>query len=300
LRIETALVTGASGFLGGKLARTLLTRGVEVRAVSRRPIPDDPGGPARSVCDLGDGEAVDRLLGEHRPDVVFHLASQVTGRRDLDLVRPTFAANLASTVNLLVAAQASGCRRVVIAGSMEEADLAAGEAPSSPYSVAKGAAGLYARFFHALYGTPVVTARIFMAYGPGQSDATKLVPYAVGEALAGRPPKISSGARPVDWIYVDDVADGLVALGEASGIEGETLDLGSGELVTVREIVERICRALAAPPPEIGALPDRPLERVRRADVARTRERTGWSPRVGLDDGLQRTIVAQRGDAANR
>jgi nucleoside-diphosphate-sugar epimerase len=300
LRIENALVTGASGFLGGHLVRTLLAQGTGVHAVSRRSEALLPVGSTPATCDLADGAAVDRLIAERRPAVVFHLASLVDGRRDLDLVRPAFEANLSAAVNLLVAASRAGCRRVVLAGSMEEADLAAGEAPSSPYAAAKSAATLYARLFHALYATPIVTARIHMAYGPGQTDPTKLVPYAIREALAGRAPKISSGARAVDWIYAEDVAAGLVALATAPGIEGESLDLGSGELVTVREVAERICGELGAPPPEVGARPDRPLERLRRADVARTRERAGWSPRVGLDDGLRRTIDAMRGETAVR
>jgi UDP-glucose 4-epimerase len=93
---------------------------------------------------------------------------------------------------------------------------------------------------------------------------------------------------------VGDVARGLVALGETAGIEGETCDLGSGELVTVREVVERICREIGSPPPSVGALADRPLEAVRRADVNRTEARIGWRPAVGLDDGLRRTIAELR------
>ena len=232
-----------------------------------------------------------------RPEIIFHLASLVTGRRELDLVLPAFRDNLASTVNLLTAAASTGgCRRIVVAGTMEEADLASGEAPSSPYSVAKGAAALYARFFHALYGLPLVQARIFMAYGPGQQDRKKLIPYSILEALAGRPPEISRGTRRIDWIFVDDVVRGLLAFAETPGIEGETLDLGSGDLVSAREVVERICHALQAPAPRIGALPDRPLEATRRANVERTTAHAGWRPTIGLDEGLHRTIIALRGE----
>jgi nucleoside-diphosphate-sugar epimerase len=287
-------VTGASGFIGRLLLRALRARGVEVVGVSRRDPPPDENGARWLRADLGDGDAVDRVVAEARPDTIFHLASHVVGRRDLAEVRPAFAANLASTVNLLVAATAAATARVVLAGSMEEPDLAAGEAPSSPYSAAKGASSLYAAFFRALYGTPVVTARIFMVYGPGQRDESKLIPYTIRRALAGEAPAISSGARAVDWIYVDDVVRGLVALGEAPGVEGETLDLGSGVLVTVREVVERICRAAGGPPPAIGALADRPLEAVRTADVERAAARLGFRAELGLDEGLARTIAAMR------
>jgi nucleoside-diphosphate-sugar epimerase len=297
LTSSTALVTGASGFIGRHLVRALRARGVEVAGVSRREAPVDIAGVRWSRADLADAAAVDRIVAETRPEVIYHLASHVVGRRELAEVRPAFAANLASTVNLLVAATAAGTGRIVLAGSMEEPALADGEAPSSPYAAAKGAASLYAGLFRALYATPLVTARIFMVYGPGQRDESKLVPYAIRRALAGEAPAISSGARPVDWIYVDDVVAGLVALGEKPGLEGETVDLGSGELVTVREVVERICRQAGGPPPAVGALADRPLEAVRRADVARTATRLGWRPEVGLDEGLARTIAAMRAQA---
>ncbi len=280
------LVTGASGFLGHHLLAALEQEGAEVTAVSRLP---RSGGPAdwRAV-NLEEREAIAGLLDEVRPEIVFHLASLVTGRRDLELVLPAFHANLAGTVHLLAATTRVGCQRVVLAGSMEEpADDAP---PPSPYAAAKAAASLYARFFRAAYEAPLVTARIFMAYGPAQRDLAKIVPASILAALEGRAPEISSGARPVDWVYAEDVARGLVALAEAPGIEGETVDLGSGELTTVREVVERICHLAGGPAPQVGALPDRPGESVRLADLGATHERTGWRPEVGLDVGLGRTL----------
>ena len=289
------LVTGASGFLGHHLLAALEQEGAEVTAVSR--LPRSGGTADWRAVNLEEREAIAGLLGEVRPEIVFHLASLVTGRRDLELVLPAFHANLAGTVHLLAATTRVGCQRVVLAGSMEEpADDAP---PSSPYAAAKAAASLYARFFRAAYEAPLVTARIFMAYGPAQRDLAKIVPASILAALEGHAPEISSGSRPVDWVYAEDVARGLVALAEAPGIEGETLDLGSGELTTVREVVERICHLAGGPAPRVGALPDRPGESVRRADLGATHERTGWRPEVGLDVGLGRTLDWYRGARAD-
>jgi UDP-glucose 4-epimerase len=296
------LVTGASGFLGAHLVRALLAAGCRVDAVSRRPQAAESPNLRWWQTDLAVAGECERLIEGARPEIVFHLASLVTGRRELEYVLPAFQANLESTVRLLAAASAAPaglCRRIVVAGSMEEPERNAIEAPGSPYAVAKAAATLYARFFHSLYGTPVVSARIFMVYGPGQVDHTKVVPYSILSALRGEAPRLSSGARPVDWIYVDDVVAGLLAAAEAAGVEGESFDLGSGELVTVRQIVEKICHALAAPPPQIGALADRPLEAVRRANIGKSLSRLGWRPTVGLEEGLHRTIVGLRGELAS-
>ena len=294
----SVLVTGASGFIGSRLVGELSERGARVVALSREARRDAGDGVRWLRADLADGAAVDAAFEEAAPEVVFHLASWVSGRRELEQVRPAFAANLASAVNLLVAATRAGCRRVVLAGSMEEPDLAAGEVPGSPYAAAKAAQSLYARFFRALYATPVVTARIFMVYGPGQRDLAKVVPYSILRGLEGQAAELASGARPVDWIHVDDVAAGLVALGLAPGIEGETLDLGSGAAVTVGEIVATIATKLGAPPPRLGARPDRPLEAVRVADPEWTFGRTGFRPAIELGDGLDSTLAWYRAERA--
>ncbi len=287
------LVTGATGFIGAALARRLLAGGAEVHGVSRHP-PTAGDGVVWHAADLGDAERVREVVKGVRPARLFHLASAVSGRGDRDFVLPTLRDNFLSTVHLLLAAEEFGVGRTILAGSMEEPEP--GEAPSSPYSASKAAATLYGQLFSALYRLPVVHARIYMVYGPGQRDRTKVVPAAIRAALAGEAPALSSGTRPVDWVYVDDVAAGLERLSEAAGLEGRRLDLGSGELVTVRAVVERLCALCGGPSPAIGALPDRPFERVRRADVAATLAATGWRARVGLEDGLRRTVAALRAE----
>jgi nucleoside-diphosphate-sugar epimerase len=112
--------------------------------------------------------------------------------------------------------------------------------PSAPYAAAKWAASGYARMFHALYNVPVRIGRVSMGYGPGQKDLSKLIPYVTLSLLQGKSPKLGSGHRPVDWIYITDVMDGILALARASQIDGLTLDLGSGSLVSIREIVQQL------------------------------------------------------------
>jgi len=292
------LVTGAGGFIGSALAARLLESGAEVHATTRGPIPEGQEALVWHQLDLSDAEAVERAVGALRPQLVYHLASRVVGRRDLELVLPTFRDNLASAVSVLAAATAHRVERVVLAGSMEESLPSGHDAPGSPYAVAKAAASLYARFFHALYGTPVVVARIFMVYGPGQRDRSKVIPASILAALARERPRIASGRRPVDWIYVDDVVAGLMALGTTPSIEGKTLDLGSGELVSVGAVVEKICVACGVDGPELGALPDRPLETVACAEPRETLAAIGWRPEIDLDEGLARTIAWLRAERA--
>jgi UDP-glucose 4-epimerase len=288
---QKVLITGASGFIGSHLCERLKRIGATVHGISRT-----LQAPVEGIQwwrgELTDIEVIRRLFKEIRPDTVFHLASHVYGAPNLENVLPAFSANLQSTVNLLTAAAETGCRRMVLTGSLAEPVYEQGEMfPSSPYAAAKWASSAYGRMFHALYKFPVVMTRVFMVYGPAQRDLTKLIPYVTMSLLQGKHPKISSGSRMVDWIYVDDVIDGFLSVAAAAGIEGATIDIGSGNLVAIREIVERLEKIMnAGSVAAFGALQDRPLEPVRIADVAKTYSSIGWKPAMSLDSGLRTTM----------
>ena len=288
---QKILVTGASGFIGNHLCAHLTKNGGEVHAVSRKKRGNESG-LSWWQGDLSEIATVRELLMAVKPDVIFHLASHVVGTRDLEVVLPTFRSNLASTVNLLTVASEIGCRRIVLMGSLEEPDVADQQAvPCSPYAAAKWAASAYARMFHSLYQLPVVIMRVFMVYGPAQQDLRKLIPYVILSLLRGKTPELTSGQRPVDWIYVGDVIEGLVAAALASEIEGRTIDIGSGELVPIRTVVEHLLRVCDSQiEPVFGALPERPLEQVRRANTASTHASIGWKPSTSLNEGLKRTV----------
>jgi len=231
------------------------------------------------------------MLAEIRPDVVFHLAGQVTAAPELSLVLPTFHSLLTSTVNILSATASGGCRRLVIPGSL--AELAPGAplaVPSSPYAAAKCMGTAYARMFHDLYDTPVVVLRTFVTYGPRQHK-DKLIPHVILSLLQGNRPKLASGKWEADWIYVDDVIDGFILAASRTGIDGRTIDLGSGTLTSTAKVVKKLVSLID---PEIkplfGGVPDRPLEEIRAADTSSSRASLGWEPRTSLEQGLTRTI----------
>jgi UDP-glucose 4-epimerase len=290
------LVTGASGFIGARLCRRAASLGATVHAVSRRPSPDLPDDLRWEFADLTDAASTEALVARVKPDFVAHLASEVSGARDRSVVLPMLHSNLVAAVNVMVAADAAGCRRVVLAGSLEEPDFGEGEdLPQSPYAAAKWATHAYARMFHALYELPVVHLRLFMVYGPGQRDLRKLVPYVTVSLLRGESPQLMSGTREVDWIYVDDVVEAFLAAMVAPAAPGASLDIGSGERITVRALVGRLRRLIGGDAePVFGSIPDRKRERVRIADARPARETIGWQPRTTLDQGLARTVEFYR------
>ncbi len=289
---QRVLVTGASGFIGSALCRRLRNHDVELHAISRMVQTSDDLGIRWWQGDLADAATVERIVDEVRPDLVFHLASHVAGAREVEYVLPTMRSNLLSTINLMAALASHDCDRLVLAGSMEEPRLDdANQTPSSPYAAAKWAASGYGRMFHLLYELPVVTLRIFMVYGPGQTDLGKLIPYVILSLLRGETPQLTSGRRAVDWIFVEDVIDGLLAAATAADVGGASFDIGSGSSLTIRKIVETLTNIIdPAIVPAFGAVEDRPMETVRLANIAETQQRLGWSPQTSPQLGLEKTV----------
>jgi len=295
------LVTGATGFIGRAVASKLVGFDAVVHGTSRRlSNASSPEMFAINACDLASIDQCRSLVETLRPEFVIHLAGHPFAARDLSRVIPTFQNNLASTVNLLTCIAETTRAKVVLAGSLEvpdpsSASNSAANIVSSPYALSKWAAAAYGHMFHSLFQLPVAVARLFMVYGPGQHDAKKLIPSTIASLRAGRAPEISSGTRLVDWIFVDDVVDGILAIAACSGVDGRTIDIGTGVLTTVRSVVETLAEIIpGGPPPIFGAVPTRPDEQVGAAKVEETRSIIGWSPRVSLREGLAKTVEWSR------
>ncbi len=289
-------MTGATGFIGRHLCGVLEALGAEVTGASRTAHPENlpPRCAARTV-DLTDAAAVRSLLAQTRPRLVYHLAGMVSARRDPDLTIPMLQANLLGTVHLLLAAAQTGCERVVTMGSSEELiGTASDDPPTSPYAAAKAAATLYARMFWKMYGVPVVVLRPFMIYGPGQ-ERTKLIPYTILSLLRGEAPRLTSGHRMCDFVYVLDVVRALLQGGVRPKLEGAVIDLGTGTGTTVRELVELLVDLSGSRTrPVFGAIPDRLGERPQVADATAARQLLGWAPQWSLREGLTQTVAWYR------
>jgi len=287
------LVTGASGFIGRNLCNELKRNGAEIYAVSTKERKNSD-----IICkwfhgDLTNYSFTESTLKCAKPSIIFHLAGFVTGQRDLDIVQPAYHNNLTSTVNMLVAATRIGIHRLILAGSMEEPETDSEELiPVSPYAASKWASTAYAKMFFKLYQTPVTIPRIFMVYGPGDKDFDNLIPYVIRCLIQGENPKLTSGTRLVDWIYIDDVVEGLIKMGITEGIEGKTVDLGTGVQFSVQEVCKKISGLLESKIKlDFGTLPDRPFEQVRRADLDKAEKYLGWKPQMGINKGLEQTIT---------
>lgn len=285
------LVTGGRGFIGRHVIRHLAAQGADVHATTRTQ-PHEQAGVRWWCVDLTDARATNVVMQQVRPDVVIHLASRAEGARSLSLVVPMLNDNVMSAVNVMsAAADVPGCR-VVLAGSLEEhSDLEPGSGARSPYSASKIAATTYATMFRDLVQLPVVVLRLGMVYGPDDPHTTRLVPYVVDSLLHGVAPSVSSGVRRIDWVYVDDVVDALLAAAVEPAALGRVLDIGTGDLATIRDAVSLIADVLGTRvAPRFGQLPDRPGDRDLVADPAPALRYLGWCARTSLRAGVERTV----------
>lgn len=220
----------------------------------------------------------------------------MTASPGLEHVGQTFESLLGSTVWILLASAQSKVVRVVVVGSASESTLyGVDPTPASPYVAAKWAASAYGRMFHALYQAPVVCVRPVMIFGPGQ-PREKLLPTVITTLLRNEAPRLSSGRLAADWVYVEDVIEGLFRAGYAKGAEGCTIDLGSGLLTSVRDMVGRIVSLIRlrqgrCPDPLFGAIPDRPYETYNPANTDFAFQKVGWRATTDLDEGLRRTVA---------
>ncbi len=285
---KRVLVSGASGFIGASLCSKLIENGAVVVGLSRKLQTSDRMEWLK--CDVTDEASVRAAVFQAKPELIYHLASEVTGARDRDCVVPLFHANLSSTVYLMTAAADAGVERFIQTGSQEEPDGGNGEmTPTSPYAAAKWASSAYARMFHSLYDFGVVNLRVFMVYGPAQKDLRKLIPYCILQSLAGSPPKIGVGTRKVDWVYVADVVHAMLLAGTVPNIEGQTFEIGTGLLTSIREVVEKLVRFANPAVTAEFSTESRKMEIEYAADLRLAKSVLNWTPSVHLDEGLKRT-----------
>ncbi len=290
---ERILITGATGFIGRYLTGRLVEAGAEVWTTG---LPDEQP-PSGTTChlslDVRDADAVRAVVAEAAPQVVFHLAAVGVTDPGVDPAL-ALAVNGGGTVHLLEALREWDVRRIVLVGTCYEygaREAIEGLDPFNAYAASKVAAWAFGRMYWRAHGLPVVTVRPFQVYGPGQPMHT-LIPAAIRAALTGEDFPMTPGEQERDFVYVEDVVEGMLAAATAPDIEGQSLDLGTGQAHAVREVVERIWALTGARGRILaGALPYRAGEVMHLvADADRTARLTGWRARVGLEEGLRRTI----------
>ena len=304
------LVTGADGFIGSHLAERLVCEGADVRAFvlynsfSSWGWLDQTPAKVRDALDVRPGDIRDaEQVAEavESRDVVFHLAALISVPYSFQAPRSFVDTNVGGTLNILEGARRAGGAKVVHTSTSEvygtPKDVPIREThplqAQSPYAASKIAADKLAESFSHTYELPVVVLRPFNTYGPRQS-ARAVLPTILTQLLAGKA-EITLGATwpRRDLTYVDDTVEGFLRAAEVDEAVGQTIQLGSGRDVSIKELAELAMTvvdrsATIRSSDERLRPPNSEVERLL-SDPMLAKELLGWTPKVCLEDGIRRT-----------
>jgi NAD dependent epimerase/dehydratase len=308
---RVVLVTGADGFIGSHLVERLVADGARVRAFCLYNPQGSWGWLDHASPDIRD--AIDVRLGDIRDagfvaeacngaEIILHLAALIAIPYSYAAPESFVSTNVIGTLNVLEAVRRHGAARLVITSTSEvygtpdrlpireDHPLRA----QSPYAATKIAADQLALSYHRTFDVPVTVLRPFNTYGPRQS-ARAVLPTMLAQLIAGRT-EVELGRTDTrrDLTYVTDTVDGFVRAGYRPGLEGETIQLGTGHAVSIREVFDLAVRTTGAAatikldPRRLR--PDASEVLVLQSSPHLARERLGWEPTVSLEDGIGRTV----------
>ena len=324
--MQTWLVTGGAGFIGGNFVLDAVASGIRVvnldaltYAGNLDTLSPLDGNPDHVFVqgDIGDRALVARLLAEHRPQAVVNFAAESHVDRSIDGPAAFVQTNVVGTFNLLEAAReyyrgleggAQAAFRFLhvstdeVYGSLGDQGKFTEEtpyAPNSPYSASKAASDHLVRAYHHTYGLPVLTTNCSNNYGPFQFPE-KLIPLVILKALAGDPlPVYGDGRNVRDWLFVKDHCAAIRRVLEAGRI-GETYNVGGDAERQNIEVVKAICTLLDQRRPrddgqpresQITFVKDRPGHDRRYAiDASKIQSELGWQPTVDFEQGMAATV----------
>jgi nucleoside-diphosphate-sugar epimerase len=286
------LVTGGAGFIGSHLVEALLAQGRHVRVLDNLSYGRREWVPRAAdliVGDIRDQATCRRACADCQ--AVFHMAAMSRSAASLDNIEICTSANVTGTQNVLIAAKDAGVKKIIYSGSStyygnqpapHREDMA-GDFLNF-YGLTKYAGEEYSLMFDKLYGLPCVVLRYFNVYGPRQPEEgiyALVLGIFLRRAAEGKSLMIhGSGDQRRDFIHVRDVAAANLAALDAP-VHGVRLNVGSGTSVSVKELADLISTRQEFGPRRLADA------EVTLADISRTRELLGWTPKVSFREGIE-------------
>ena len=296
------LITGAAGFIGSNLTRSLLTKGFEVNIIIRNKtntwrINDIIKDIKIHTVDLSDEIKVRKIINQIKPRTIFHLAAYgaYPYQNEMEVIK---LINLDCTINLLKACENVGFKIFVNTGSnseygiknsaMKESDLLK---PNSYYSVFKSAATLYCQYESITKKIPIITLRPFHVYGPYE-EKTRFVPVLIANLLKGKCPPLVSPNIKRDMIYINDAIDFYITVAKNKIELGGVYNLGTGIEYSIQDIVNTAIDIIGVDvEPSWNTMENRSWDHEKwKADMTLVKNTYKWVPKINLFNGLEKTI----------
>lgn len=307
---KTALVTGAGGFIGSHLVEMLVKDGFNVKAFVHYNSKGSQGWLNESQPeilnnlevfsgDMCDTEFVNNAAKSC--DVIFNLGALIAIPYSYAAPRSYVQTNVIGTLNICEAARNHESRLIHMStsevyGTPESVPITENHAinPQSPYAATKVAADQIALSFFRSFGTRVSIIRPFNTYGPRQSQRA-IIPTLLSQVLSGsKEIKVGSILPKRDFTYVDDTARALVLAESKKDIDGETIQLGTGETISVGDLIEVIReitgKEFAIKQDDNRIRPEKSEVEILLSDPSKASNLLGWSPEISLEMGLKKTI----------
>jgi nucleoside-diphosphate-sugar epimerase len=302
---KTILVTGGAGCVGSNLTRKLADLGAEkviildnMSSAYHWNIPD------RDAIQFVQGDILSdedlKRVFKEKPDYVYHLAAHFANQNSVDEPETDLMVNGIGILKVLEHAQLTGVDRFIYSSSgcgvygleskmpFEEHDISI--SLHTPYQVTKLLGELYTNYFHNLYDVPIVNARFFNVFGPGEVPGKyrNVIPNFFYWAMNGQPlPITGEGTETRDWTFVDDICNGLLAMAIEEEAIGEAINLGSGQDHRVIDMANRV-NELSGNEAGIKFKERRNWDAKTKllSSIEKAKDILGYKPTVSFDDGL--------------
>jgi len=306
---NTALVTGADGFIGSHLVEELLNMGVHVKALAQYNSFNNWGW----LDDIAIEDQLEVITGDLRDphfcksivkdvDLVFHLAALIAIPYSYVAPDSYVDTNIKGTLNICQAAKENGNIRIIHTSTSEvygtalyvPIDEKHPKQPQSPYSASKIGADMMAMSFYNAFGLPITIARPFNTYGPRQS-ARAIIPTIITQIASGlKEIKVGDLSPTRDFNFVKDTVQGFIAIAESEETIGKEINISSNFEISMQDTFDMIKRIMNS---NIHFVTDNQRVRPEKSEVFRLwgdnsllSELTGFKPKYDIESGLTETI----------
>lgn len=256
-------------------------------------------------ADISSKPQLKSVLNGKQFDYVFNLAGYIDHTHYFNGGRKIIETHFIGLMNLIDCLDIEALKGFVQVGSSDEYGNSPAPQketmriqPISPYSLAKAASSYFVEMLSNIEKFPGVVIRLFLVYGPGQ-NSNRFLPQLINACLNGNEFKISEGKQIRDFCFVDDIVDAMVKAALSTKAKGHIINVASGTPLTIQEVAEKVILLAGGGKPLWGSYPYREGENMQLyGDISLAYDLLEWSPRIGFDEGLKRTIDYYRNSSS--